>query len=100
MREDSRLGSKIRAQITRFSSQLGEGLGRMLRRLLSEMIYGIQAAEAVKVSEIARTLNATRRLPTLPAYTTAQAALPLHACRGVSPVRRFRDRRSMTMTAM
>jgi hypothetical protein len=57
MGEDSKLGSKIKAQITRFSGQLGEGLGKVRRRLVSEMVYGIQAAEDVKVSEIARTLN-------------------------------------------
>ena len=57
MREDSKLGSKIKAQITRFSGQIGEGLDKVRRRLVSEMLYGIQAAEDVKVSEIARTLN-------------------------------------------
>jgi len=57
MGEDSKLGSKIKSQITRYSGQIGEGLGKVRRRLVSEMLYGIQAARDVKVSEIARTLN-------------------------------------------
>lgn len=57
MGEDSRLGSRIKAQITRFCGGLTEGMGKVARRWVSEMIYGIQAAQDVKVSEVSRSLN-------------------------------------------
>jgi hypothetical protein len=59
MGEDSRLEGKIKAQITRFAGRLTEGWGACLRRLAGEMLYGLQAAEDVKVSNIARSLNET-----------------------------------------
>lgn len=59
MGEDSRLGSKIKSQITRFSGRLTEGMGKVTRRWVSEMIYGIQASKDVKVSEVSRSLNET-----------------------------------------
>lgn len=57
MSEDSNLGSKIKGQITRFCSRLTEGMGSVTRRWVSEMVYGIQAAQDVKVSEVSRSLN-------------------------------------------
>ena len=57
MGEDSKLGSKIKAQITRFGSRLTEGMDKVKRRLVGEMLYGIQAAKDIKVSEIARSLG-------------------------------------------
>jgi len=57
MGEDSKLGSKIKAQITRFAGRLTEGMDRVTRRWVSEMLYGIQASKDVKVSEVARSLN-------------------------------------------
>lgn len=57
MREDSKLASKIKSQISRFASRLTEGLDKVKRRFVSEMLYGVQAAKDVKVSEIARSLN-------------------------------------------
>jgi len=57
MGEDSKLGSKIKAQITRFSGGLSEGMGKVSRRFVGQMIYGIQAGKDVKVSEVARALN-------------------------------------------
>ena len=62
MGEDRRLAGKVKAQITRFATRLTEGWGKVLRRFVSEMLYGIQAAEDVKVSEIARSLNEPIRL--------------------------------------
>jgi len=59
MSDDSRLQGKIKAQITRFASRLTEGWTKPLRRFVGEMLYGIQAAEDVKVSEIARALGET-----------------------------------------
>jgi hypothetical protein len=57
MGEDSKLGSKIKAQITRFAGRLTEGMDKVTRRWVSEMLYGIQASKEVKVSEAARSLN-------------------------------------------
>ena len=57
MGEDSKLGSKIKAQITRFAGRLTEGMDKVKRRLVAEMLYGIQAAKDIKVSEIARSLG-------------------------------------------
>jgi len=57
MAEDSKLSGKIKAQITRFASRLSQGWSRPKRRFLAEMLYGIQAAQDVKVSEVARSLN-------------------------------------------
>jgi hypothetical protein len=62
MSDDSRLRGKVKAQITRFASRLAEGWTKPLRRFVSEMLYGIQAAEDVKVSEIARSLAEPIRL--------------------------------------
>ena len=57
MGEDSKLGSKIKAQITRFGSRLTEGMDKVKRRLVGEMLYGIHAAKDIKVSEVARSLG-------------------------------------------
>ena len=57
MGEDSKLGSKIKSQITRFAGRLTEGMDKVTRRWVSEMLYGIQASKDVKVSEVARSLN-------------------------------------------
>ena len=59
MSDDSRLEGKIKAQLTRFASRLTEGWAKPLRRFVGEMLYGIQAAEDVKVYEIARALGET-----------------------------------------
>ena len=57
MGEDSKLGAKIKSQITRFASRLTEGMDKVERRFVGEMLYGIQASEEVKVSEVARSLQ-------------------------------------------
>jgi len=62
MGDDSRLEGKIKSQITRFASRLTDGWAKPLRRFVGEMLYGLQAAEDVKVSNIARSLNEKVRL--------------------------------------
>lgn len=57
MSEDSRLTWKIKAQVSRYAGRLTEGLGKVTRRFVGEMLYGMQAAKDVKVSEVARSLN-------------------------------------------
>jgi hypothetical protein len=48
---------KIRAQINAFSGKLSQDLGKVARRFVGEMIYGIQTRQAVRLSEIGRSLN-------------------------------------------
>lgn len=62
MGDDGRLEGKIKSQITRFASRLTDGWAKPLRRFVGEMLYGLQAAEDVKVSNIARSLNEKVRL--------------------------------------
>jgi hypothetical protein len=57
MADDSRLAAKIKSQITRFAGRLTDGWPKTLRRFVGQVLYGIQAAEDVKVSNIARSLN-------------------------------------------
>ena len=57
MSGNSKLRYKIRSQITRFTSRLTRGMGKVKSRFLREMIYGIQAGRDIKVSNIARELN-------------------------------------------
>lgn len=54
--KDSRLSAKVKSQITRFAARLGAGLTKPNRRSVAEMLYGIQARNDVKVSNIARAL--------------------------------------------
>jgi hypothetical protein len=62
MGDDSRLEGKIKSQITRFASRLTDGWAKPLRRFVGEMLYGLQAAQDVKVSNIARSLAEKVRL--------------------------------------
>jgi len=57
MGHDSKIAGKIKAQITRFSNRLTEGLTKPERRFIRETIYGIQASKDVKLSNIARSLG-------------------------------------------
>src|SRR5215472_969046 len=53
----SNLGSRLKAQLTKFSLALSEGLPRPQRRFVAQMLYGIQATQEVKLSAIARSLQ-------------------------------------------
>ena len=57
MGNDTSLISRIKAQITRFSSRLSDGLGKVKSRFVAEMLYGIQVSKDVKVSNVSRSLN-------------------------------------------
>lgn len=48
---------KIREQIALFSGNLSRGLCKAARRLVSEVLYGIQARQSVHLSEIVRSLE-------------------------------------------
>lgn len=48
---------KIREQMGQFSGNLSEGLCKVARRFVWEMIYGISARQSVHLSEVARSLE-------------------------------------------
>ena len=54
---DNRLQSRLKAQLTKFSVQLSEGLPRPLQKFVSQMLFGVQASQDVKLSNIARSLH-------------------------------------------
>jgi hypothetical protein len=54
---DSKLRSRLKAQLTKFSSELCEGLSRPLQKFVGQMLFGLQASQDVKLSNIARSLK-------------------------------------------
>ncbi len=55
--QDSKLRSRLKAQLTKFTSELCEGLSRPLEKFVGQMLFGIQASQDVKLSNIARSLK-------------------------------------------
>jgi hypothetical protein len=49
--------NRFKAQANKFSGILSKGLSKTTRRLIKELVYGIQAAKDVKVSNVARSLQ-------------------------------------------
>ena len=54
---DSKIRSRLKAQLTKFSSGLCEGLSKPLSKFVSQMLFGIQSSQDVKLSNIARSLQ-------------------------------------------
>jgi hypothetical protein len=54
---DSKVRSRLQAQLTKFSEQLCSGLSRPLAKFVRQMLFGIQASQDVKLSHIARSLK-------------------------------------------
>ena len=54
---DSKIASRLRAQIVGFSGEVSKGLCKPARRFVAEAVYGIQACQSVMLSEIGRALN-------------------------------------------
>jgi hypothetical protein len=48
---------KLRPQTVKFSGVLSQGLPKTARRFVTEMIYGIQARQSVRLTEIGRALE-------------------------------------------
>ena len=48
---------KLREQIIKFSGVLSAGLPKTARRFVLEMVYGIQARQSVRLTEIGRALE-------------------------------------------
>ena len=53
----ARIATKLREQILRFSGELSLDLPKVGRRFVTEMIYGIQARQSVRLSEVGRALG-------------------------------------------
>jgi len=51
------MAHKLREQIIKFSGVLSAGLPKTVRRFVLEMIYGIQARQSVRLTEIGRALE-------------------------------------------
>jgi len=55
--QDSRLRSRLKAQLTKFTLELGQSLSRPHQKFVGQMLFGIQASQDVKLSNIARSLQ-------------------------------------------
>ena len=55
--QDSKVRSRLKAQLTKFSLELCVGLSRPLAKFVSQMLFGIQSSQDVKLSNIARALQ-------------------------------------------
>ena len=51
---DSKIRSRVKAQLTKFSSEFCEGLTKPLARFVAQMLFGIQSSQDVKLSNISR----------------------------------------------
>ena len=54
---DSKVRSRLKAQLTKFSAQLCAGLSKPLAKFVSQMLFGIQSSQDVKLSNIGRSLK-------------------------------------------
>jgi hypothetical protein len=55
--QDSKVRSRLKAQLTKFSLELCTGLSKPLAKFVSQMLFGIQSSQDVKLSNIARSLK-------------------------------------------
>ena len=55
--QHTKIASKLREQIIKFSGELSFGWPKVVRRFITEAIYGIQARQSVRLTEIARSLE-------------------------------------------
>src|SRR5579859_1484540 len=55
--QPSKIRSRLKAQLTRFTTELAAGLSKPLRDFVAGMLFGIQARQDVKLSNIARRLE-------------------------------------------
>ena len=54
---DNKVRPRLKAQLTKFSLELCAGLSKPLTRFVSQMLFGIQASQDVKLSNIGRSLQ-------------------------------------------
>jgi hypothetical protein len=57
MRQESKTVATLKGQLFKFSGIISKQFAKPKRRLIKEMLYGIQASKDVKLSNIARTLK-------------------------------------------
>lgn len=57
MSDDSRTVGRIKAQISKFSGIIAKDFSKAKKKLIKEMLYGIQASKDVKLSNVSRALN-------------------------------------------
>jgi len=57
MTSDTRTVAGIKGQMSKFSGIISQNLSKPKRRLVREMVYGIQAAKDIKLSSVTRVLN-------------------------------------------
>ena len=55
--QDSKVRSRLKAQLTKFSAELCRDLSKPLSKFVSQMLFGIQASQDVKLSNIGRALD-------------------------------------------
>jgi hypothetical protein len=55
--QDSKVRARLKAQLTKFSGMFCAGLSRPLAKFVSQMLFGIQSSQDVKLSNIARSLK-------------------------------------------
>ena len=48
----AKIAGKLKEQILQFSGELSRGLPKVLSRFVAEMIYGIQARQSVRLTEV------------------------------------------------
>ena len=76
MTENSRTVAVLKGQISKFSGIISKGFSKPKRKLIKEVIYGIQAAKDIKLSHITRALNES-----IPLIKTRKSALFEHPIR-------------------
>lgn len=53
----AKIASKLREKIIQFSGELSPGWPKVVRRFIAESLYGIQARQSVRLTEVARALE-------------------------------------------
>jgi len=59
MNDNSRTVARIKAQLSKYSGIISEDFSKAKKKLIKELLYGIQASKDVKLSNISRALNET-----------------------------------------
>jgi hypothetical protein len=54
---DNEIRSRLKAHLTKFCSELCAGLSKPLTGFVSQMLFGIQSSQDVKLSNISRSLQ-------------------------------------------
>ncbi len=57
MSGNTKTAARLRGQLSQYSGIISKGFGKAKQGLIQEVLYGIQAAKDVKLSDIARTLK-------------------------------------------